>query len=413
MTPPRKALLGLAASLLALTPLTVLPSSAEAATTTCSDAQLGGTLCLTVPDLPLTGVQTVSATWSGLGTYTLEFTLNSNYLNFEYKKPYTFSWPTDKELDGTYSIAVRVHKGSNYSNYVSQSVALANGNGTSIPRSSTNYDTLFQPQAGSVIAAVGNGGAQKSDELKLESYIESTKPAAFFYLGEVHEFGTWATRLDHYGLASIDDPNGVGTEWGRMAGYTLPTAGNHERTYITQYQDYWHQRPLWSTTVIDGVRVYDLTSECNINGGCGANGQQANWLSTQLATNSEQCVLSMWHRPVVANDTKRSGTTMDTSWSMLANNGGDLVLNADTREMEEINPMNAAKQTGQPGSHMVELVSGAAAARWVISNTSDTRVAWHVYKTPGAVFVTHNGNTLDWEFRDFNGNVLRNGYVDC
>ena len=53
-----------------------------------------------------------------------------------------------------------------------------------------------------------------------------------------------------------------------MASYTLPTAGNHQRDYIAEYQDYWHQRPLWSTTTLDGVRIYNLTSECKANGGC-------------------------------------------------------------------------------------------------------------------------------------------------
>jgi hypothetical protein len=307
--------------------------------------------------------------------------------------------------------------GSTFGAYVSLGVTLQNGNLASVPRSQDDWQELFQPQEGAVVAAVGNLGAQKDAELKLQQYVESTHPAVFAYLGEVHEFGSWATTLDHYGLASYDDPLGVGSMWGRMASYTLPTPGNHQRGYITEFQDYWHQRPLWSTISLDGVRIYDLTSECGANGGCGTNGAQAQWLQEQLVANAEPCVVAMWHRPVVSMDRDRSGTTMATVWQLLAAGGGDVILNADTRDMEELRPMNVAMQAGRPDSHMVELISGAGAARWVMSASNDKRVAWELYKTPGAVWVWRAGTLaqprLNWEFRSSKGAVLRTGSVAC
>jgi hypothetical protein len=81
--------------------------------------------------------------------------------------------------------------------------------------------------------------------------------------------------------------------------------------------------------------------------------------------------------------------------------------------MEEVAPMNSHLQVGRRYSHMVELVSGAAAARWVRSRTSDRRVAWHLYKTPGAVFVHRQVHTLHWTFRDSAGTRLRSGHVPC
>lgn len=391
-----------------------LAAPSLAAITVCGPSA-GATLCLKIPSGPLSGEQTISAVWSGTArSYTVEFRFAGSYLNYEYQSPYSFIWPTDKSLDGTYRLRARVHEGGIEGEYVSTMVHLVNGNMASIPRSPANFRALFRPRAGSTtIAAVGNAGAEKTDELNLERYIESTSPTAFLYLGEVHEFGTWASRRDHYGLAAFDDPQGRGTLWGRMARYTLATPGNHERDYITEYRDYWHERPLWSTTVIDGVRIYDLTSECGANGGCRVAGAQAQWLKSRLATDSERCTLSFWHRPVVSMDSARSGPIMNVIWHMLARSGADLVLNADTREMEELAPMNSHLQTGRPYSHMVELVSGAAAARWVISHTSDRRVAWHRYKTPGAVYVHRQAHTLQWRFRDSKGTLLRSGHVHC
>ena len=396
--------------------LMFLPAVADASVQSCG-ASAGATICLTVPGTTLSGTVVVSATRSGTGGGTLEFYLDDAYLNFEYQRPYEFLWPTAKELDGTHTLSARLHVGTTVGAPVSIAVTLQNGNATSVPRSPGDWQQLYHPQPGGVLAAVGNLGAQKPAELQLEQYIESTGPAVFAYLGEVHEFGTWATTLDHYGLASFDDPLGVGTEWGRMASYTLPTAGNHQRDYIVEFQDYWHQRPLWSTTTLDGIRIYDLTSECKGSGGCLATGAQAQWLQQQLATHTEPCVIAMWHRPVVSKDPSRSGDTMAAAWQLLASDGGDLVLNADTRDMEEIKPMNAALQTGRPDSHMVELISGAGAARWVASTTNEKRVAWRLYKTPGAVWVSTAGTPaqpqLTWQFRSSTGSVLRNGSVAC
>ncbi len=388
-------------------------TSGAADPATCGPSA-GSQLCLTAPADALSGEVTIAATWDGSGSATLEFTLDGHYLNFEYRDPYSFVWPTHKELDGVYTLAVRVHKGSTYGAYVSTQVTLDNGNLTSVPRSARDYAELFSPQPDRrTIAAVGNAGAEKPDEKQLLEYIVGIRPAAFLYLGEVHEFGSWATRRDHYGLASFDDAQNRGTLWGQMARYTMATSGNHERGYFTEFRDYWHQRPMWSSEVVTGVRIYNLISDCHLHGGCRADDPQGRWLSRQLATNTERCVLSFWHRPLVSMDAKRSGDRMLRTWAMLARNGGDLVLNADTREMEELRPMNASLETRKADSHMVELVSGAAAARWVRSNTSDSRVAWSRYQVPGAVFVKRERNTLTWQFRDFTGVVIRTGSVSC
>jgi hypothetical protein len=75
--------------------------------------------------------------------------------------------------------------------------------------------------------------------------------------------------------------------------------------------------------------------------------------------------------------------------------------------------MNGVLETGKSDSHMVELISGAAAARWVAVVSDEPRVAWRLYRTPGAVYVTTGLNRLDWQFRDSSGVVLRTGNVRC
>src|SRR5215218_5643503 len=152
-----------------------LPTARASAADSCGQSA-GFKLCLTTPAGSLAGDQTISATWLGSGSPTIEFTLNGNYLNFEYQKPFSFTWPTAKERDGTYTLAARVHIGTTYGTYVSTSVTLRNGNTSGVPTSASNYESLFSPQAGGTIAAVGNGGAEKPAEKTLLNYIASTKP---------------------------------------------------------------------------------------------------------------------------------------------------------------------------------------------------------------------------------------------
>lgn len=404
---------------MALAPM-ALSSPAHAATQSVCGPSAGSTLCVTAPAGTASGEVTISATYSGATAARIEFTWLGRYLNHEYVSPYRFIWPTHKYLDASGVLAARAIRGGVTGPYVQVPLRLANGNTTSVPRNPADWQQLFQPQSWTgapTIAAVGNGGAKKPAELGLLGSIRNSRPAVFLYLGEVHEFGSWATRRDHYGLASFDDRNGSGTLWGSMARYTAYTQGNHESGEYTEVlRDYWHQRPLWTTFRVGGVRVLQLNSECGRNGGCGPGSPQYVWLDQQLRANTDRCVIAFWHRAAVSNDADRSGPAMNDLWALLARNGGDLALVAHTRDMSETRPLNAALQAGRPDSHMVELVSGAAGARWVANLRPDARVAWRQYQVPGAVYVTPDtagAPRLLWRFRDSGGNTLRSGSVTC
>jgi hypothetical protein len=393
---------------------------AEAATHCGPSA--GVTLCLIVPDGPLTREARIEATVSG-SVARVEFTLDGEYLNYEYVGPFEFVWPTQRYANGPAQLTARVRRGGTLGNAVSVQVTLSNS--PALVKNPNDWNEVFQPRAFTgdpLVAAVGNAGGDMPAETKLRDSILAQDPHLFLYLGEVHEFGSWATRRDHYGLASFDAPGGVGTKWGRMARYTAPTQGNHESgsVYTPIYRDYWHQRPHWSTFVFNGVRFYNLNSECSTIGGCGTTSEQYKWLRDRLALDDERCVVGFWQKPVVSEDSFRHGPKMEPIWALLANNGGDLVVNGHTREMEESAPLNANLQRGQPNSHMVELISGAGAVRWPKQFQEDARIVWARFRVPGAVYLTLDANNpsgpeIQWVFRDsaIGSPPLRSGSVAC
>jgi hypothetical protein len=397
------------------------PPPAQAAATQCGPSA-GFTLCLTVPDGALTGEALVEASVMGSGSFgRVEFTLDGAYLNYEFGRPFEFIWPTQRYANGQTLLTARIRKGNTLGNAVSIQVTLSNNPDRVV--NPNDWDEVFQPRSFTgdpLVAAVGNAGGDKPAEMNLLGSILDQNPHLFLYLGEVHEFGSWATRRDHYGLASFDDPQGRGTKWGQMARYTVPTQGNHESgsVYTPIYRDYWHQRPHWSTFVLDGVRFYNLNSECSTVGGCGTTSAQYRWLRDRLEENTQRCVVGFWQKPVVSEDSFRHGPKMEPIWALLANHGGDLVINGHTREMEESAPMNANLQRGQPNSHMVELISGAGAVRWPKKFQADQRIVWATYRVPGAVYLTldtdnPSGPAIRWVFRNSSGSPLRSGSVSC
>ena len=107
-------------------------------------------------------------------------------------------------------------------------------------------------------------------------------------------------------------------------------------------------------------------------------------------------------------------------WSLLANAGGDLVLNGHVHANVEYKPMDASLLTDQPSSHMVDLIAGSS-GDVLGSGGTDPRVAWKPQvKTIAVLYLTLDGaanggiaTSISWIYKDLSGTVLRSGSVDC
>ncbi|HKB37437.1 MAG TPA: metallophosphoesterase, partial [Gemmataceae bacterium] len=190
---------------------------------------------------------------------------------------------------------------------------------------------------------------------------------------------------------------------------TQPTLGNHETAHRVDWQDYWHQRPTFTSFTFGGVLFLDLDSNKPFKAGSA----QYSFVQNELAT-APACVVAYWHTPVLTGDTISTGK--QPMWSLLANNGGDLVLNGHQHSMSESVPLGANLQT--PG-HMVQLISGAG-GHSVGGAKTGTRIAWAKGQTPGVLYLTLNGaanggtaSSLTWRFKATNGTVLRTGSIGC
>jgi hypothetical protein len=400
-------------ALLVLGWLVAAPTAGRAAQACGTSANTS--ICLVVPDGPLSGEEPISVTVSGstTGITALRFSwgttsTTSTPLLRDFRAPYGFLWPTDKFLDATQWLNVRVQRGSTVGNPVSLQVTIENGNDTSVPQNPTDWPAVrgSRPFTGDpVVAAAGDSGDGTPQSEAVAASILGSEASLFLFLGDVYETGTVAEWDVNYGRSSLED--GVGRSWGALASWTRPTLGNHEGANIPVWRNYWHGHPDYEAFVHGGVLFLNANSECTlVPGGCAVGSPQYTYFQQVLAANTLPCVVGMWHKPPIS---VRDNPTMNPIWALIANNGGDLVLNGHEHHMQRFLPMNASLQAGQSDSHMIELVSGAGSHGLTSTADTDARSAWQQRGVAGSAYLTLvDGGTgaasaISWQFRDQNG----------
>ncbi len=424
--PQRRRWMGLASAIL-IGSLTLVASPTKSGAAQQCGASAGYSICLNVPTGTLSGDVTISVTVNGstAGISEMIFSWgatasNANQLLSDFEAPYTFVWRTSQYLDATQFVNARVERGgTTVGAPVALQTTLENGNDASVPQSPADWSQLFSPRPASgdpVVAAAGDGGDGTTRSNALAASVGASEASVLLYLGDLYERGTAAEFDFNYGRSSFE---AGARQWGALARWTKPTLGNHEGFNIPTWRNYWHGRPNWETFVYGGVRFFDLNSECNRVGGCGTASAQYRFVANALAANTQSCIVAFWHRPVLSvwQDTP----TMEPLWKLLADNGGDLVLDGHDHTALRTAPLNAALQVGQPDSHMVQLTVGTAGHQLTSVSDNDPRYAWHLTGTAGAAYLTLVGGAsgqagrLDVEFRNQTGAVAPGSAfsVDC
>lgn len=429
MTRPRipRLLLPVVTSAVVVVSLLVAPGMARAATT-CGTSS-GHTLCVTVPDAALAGPTpitvtnktnkgTVIATWipsGGAGISLIQKVAPSPETG-----DYSFVWPTQKYLDA--SGVLRIQAGSTSSAPVEVTVTLSNGNATDFQHSPSDWASYlpgpWTAPRDPVLAAVGDGPSDEPKSNGVAQSIAIAGPDLFLFLGDIYETGTFTENLNHYGQNSMD--GGPGTLWGQLGTITQPTIGNHEAAAnVTGWRDYFHQRPLYTSFRFGNVLFFDLASD---GPSMSAGSAQYNYVKGILASTTDPpppCIVTYFHRPTLSKDSISSSRL--AMWTLLTDNGGDLVLNGHVHNMMQYKPLNDQLQlpsSGQPT--MVQLVAGSGGHGLASAFTSDPRVEWSLGKTPGAIYLTLNGaasggtaTSLSWVYEGSDGTVLHTGTRSC
>lgn len=164
--------------------------------------------------------------------------------------------------------------------------------------------------------------------------IAGMPDATVFTLGDNVQSGT----LDEYNRC-------YAPAWGQFLSRTRPALGNHD------YQDsdaqgsfdyfgdrvgprglgyYSYNLGAWHIIVLNDRGTSSLDQE------------QMTWLAGDLAANTRQCTIAMWHVPLFLSSNTAGWTTNPDKkpvWDMLFNAGVELVLNGQQHNYERFAPM--------------------------------------------------------------------------
>jgi hypothetical protein len=247
------------------TPTPTSTPAGACATSTPSSGAYTVTICFTSPvsGVTVTGPVTVSAVVTTTGTapavQRLIFSLNGGYLLTDFQGPYSFSLPTAKWQDGTYSLSVVALMRDGYTTDQPPSISLTFSNGNRKPP--VNHNT-FTPSSGTtpapgapfVVAAAGDGADGQSAAAGVASLIAQINPNLFVYLGDVYENGSTSEFYNWYGNS--------GSNFSAFLGITDPTIGNHEYTGSSAagYFDYWNNIPNYYSYNAGGWHFISLNS---------------------------------------------------------------------------------------------------------------------------------------------------------
>lgn len=405
---------------------TIAAPSPANATTSCGTSN-GHVVCVTAPDTPLSGDTTITitndpnggkmfATWipaAGATTSLIKMFTPSPATN-----DYSFVWPTHKYLDAGGTL--RLQHGTRSTAAVEVAVTLANGNVSDFQRSPDDWASFLPGSwtgAGDpTVLAVGDGPSNNNTANAVANRIAAVDPPLFLFLGDIYDTGTFTENRNHYGISAMDAP-GSGTLWGATADITQPTLGNHEAANNTDWRDYWHRRPLFTTFTFGGVLFLDVNSNQKMT----ATSAQYQFIQSAITDpGAPSCVVTFWHTPAISGSVIK-GKERDM-WGLLANNGGDLLVTGHHHSMAEYKPLDADFNAETAGAHMVQLISGAGGFNLggALNDSTGNRIAWSQGLMAGLVALTLNGaggggtaTSISWTFEDVNGANLRSSSVDC
>jgi IPT/TIG domain len=404
-----------------------VPVSANAAANCGTSA--GDTICVTAPDGALAGTVTIGVTRSpNSGTLVVTWapsggsatTLLTEFAPSPATNDYSFAWPTQKYLDA--SGVLRVYANSTNSTPVTLGMTLANGNTSTFQHSPSDWQSFlpnptWTAPADPLVIAVGDGASNEQAANENAGAIAAADPALFLYLGDIYDTGTFTENLNHYGQNSMD--GGPGSLWGAMGTFTQPAMGDHEAANVVAWRDYFHQRPNYTSFRFANVLFFDLSSAADAMTKGSAQYNYVQSVLNDVNNPPPPCIVTYFQNPAI--NKKGIQSKRLAMWTLLTDNGGDLVFVGNSHNMSQYKPLNDQLAIPSQGdATMIEMISGAGGHAMAAAFPSDPKLEWSKGKTAGAVYMTldhaRDGGTptsLSWSYQDTKANVLHTGTRDC
>jgi acid phosphatase type 7 len=243
-----------------------------------------------------------------------------------------------------------------------------------------------------VVWAVGDGATGGDEARAVADRIAAGRVDRLLYLGDVYEKGSRRDFAENYA-----------TTYGRLAGKTAPTPGNHEwENRDSGYRPYWRaergkEPPDWYSFRAGGWTILSLNSEAPND----PDSPQERWLRAQVRRPGT-CRIAFWHRPRHSAGTIHGDDAdMQPFWDALRGRAA-IVIGGHEHDMQRFRPVDG----------ITEFVSGAG-GRVLYSLARDPRLAFGDDRRFGALRLDLRPGIARHAFVSARGDVLDRGTVRC
>ena len=220
--------------------------------------------------------------------------------------------------------------------------------------------------------------------------------------------------------------------WGRLGDRMVPVVGNHE--YKTGTDAFGSSCPASNSTAagyfsyfgsaahpetaghfsfdLGSWHLVGLNAQCTRSGagGCTATSSQTTWLTQDLATTTQPCVLAFWHQPLFTG-LKSPNTAYRAWWSVLQSAHVDVVLNGHVHNYQRYGPLLPDGTTSPDG--ITEYVVGTGGEAMASLNAAANPQPLAYARTFGYLRLTLQPTGWMSEFVSSTGAVLDTSSGTC
>jgi acid phosphatase type 7 len=281
--------------------------------------------------------------------------------------------------------------------------------------------SAYTPITSPKIAAIGditcpsnsvyfNGlNPQNCQMYKVRDLINNQKVSNVLGLGDLqYETGSLASYNNEF--RAFEQPFGATFK---------PAIGNHE--YGTAggagYFGYFGNRAGnngegWYSFDVGKWHIISLNSNCNLVG-CTTTSPQYLWLQNDLNNSSRACTIAFWHHPRFSSGaTHGNNTSVDDMYRLLVSKKVDILLQGHEHNYERFSKLDTNGMVATTGG-IRSFVVGAGGKSLYGFGTIKTGSRIRDVSNFGALFLTLNATSYNWEYKTIDNLVVDSGADNC
>ncbi len=249
---------------------------------------------------------------------------------------------------------------------------------------------------------------------------QSLNPAGVLVLGD--------NQYDSGLYSEYTGAGAYGATWGAAFNPIVhPVPGNHEylaSTSAAGYFQYFTSSGVMTNAPegyysfnLGAWHIIALNSNCSDAHGCsdaltgGTTSAQNSWLQSDLAANTQPCVLAMWHHPLFSSGWTQGAPSVLPLWTALYGAGADVVLGGHDHLYERYAQQDPSGNPTTNGIREFVVGTGGESLNPLSAHPSTLEAA--DASDYGVLALTLHATSYSWEFVTTSGKIVDSGTTAC